>query len=246
MKLIKTNDPDRWQTNDLNILQEACNNTDHISFTFPLEEDCICCLLYENDRLLSALIAFFTDPDTMECYGLTLPGERQKGYFTMLLDELTNDYPDSDLIFPVYENWQDGIKTLQTMEASFCYREYFMECFVPRPDKSVLAGLTISYQTCKNQINFEFCKDQKAVGKCYLHIQGKKAYFYGFEISEPLRGQGLGTACMQLFFKTYCSLPADLRKDTIYLQVSGDNLPAVALYKKAGFQITDSLSYYLY
>ena len=246
MKLIKTSIPDRLQINDLNILQETCNNTDHTSFTFPLEEDCICCLLYENDRLLSALIAFFTDPDTMECYGLTLSGERQKGYFTRLLDELTNDYPDSDLIFPVYENWQDGIKTLQAMEASFCYKEYFMECSIPRSDKPVLTDLTISYETCKDQISYEFCKDQKAVGKCFLLIQEKKAYLYGFEISQPLRGQGLGTVCIQLFLKTYCSLPADLRKDTIYLQVSGDNQPAFALYKKAGFHITDSLSYYLY
>ncbi|WP_243134402.1 GNAT family N-acetyltransferase [Enterocloster asparagiformis] len=33
---------------------------------------------------------------------------------------------------------------------------------------------------------------------------------------------------------------------TLTLQVSGDNLPALRLYKKTGFHITETLSYYLY
>ena len=254
MNLIRTNAPDAHLTNDLRLLQETCNKYDHISFSFPLEEECICCLLYENERLLSALIAFFTDSDTMECYGCTLPGERQKGHFTSLLKELVNDYPDCDFLFPVYENCRDGIKTLQAMEASFCYTEHFMERSIPVLAKSGLEeenedrnDLTISFhKNSDDQICYEFFKDKEAVGMCNLDIQEKSAYLYGFEISRPLRGQGLGTACLGLFLKTYTNLPADQRTKTIYLQVSGDNLPAVALYKKAGFKIRESLSYYLY
>ena len=33
---------------------------------------------------------------------------------------------------------------------------------------------------------------------------------------------------------------------TLTLQVSGQNLGALALYKKTGFRIRDTLSYYLY
>jgi ribosomal protein S18 acetylase RimI-like enzyme len=32
----------------------------------------------------------------------------------------------------------------------------------------------------------------------------------------------------------------------VILQVSGDNAAALALYKKTGFRITETLSYYLY
>ena len=254
MNLIRTNEPDARLSKDLLLLQETCNEYDHISFSFPLEEESICCLLYENERLLSALIAFFTDSDTMECYGCTLPGERQKGYFTSLLKELVNEYSDCDFIFPVYENCRDGIKTLQAMEASFCYTEHFMECSIPVSAKSVLKeenkerkDLTIlAHKNPDDQICYEFFKNRELVGMCSLDVQEKSAYLYGFEISEHLRGQGLGTACLDLFLKTYMSLPADQRTKTIYLQVSGDNLPAVALYKKAGFKIRESLSYYLY
>lgn len=254
MNLIRTTVPDARLSKDLCLLQEACNKYDHISLTFPLEEDCICCLLYENERLLSALITFFTDSDTMECYGCTLPGERQKGHFTFLLKELVNDYPDCDFIFPVYENCQDGLKTLQAIEASFCYKEHFMELSIPMSEKSFFlmenkdgSGLTISsHRYSDGLICYEFLKDKAVVGKCSLGLQENSAYLYGFEISNSLRGQGLGTTCLRLFLKTYVSLPRNQRKDIIYLQVSDENLPAVSLYKKAGFQIRESLSYYLY
>jgi ribosomal protein S18 acetylase RimI-like enzyme len=254
MNLIRTNAPDAQLSKDLSLLQETCNEYDHIAFSFPLEEDCICCLLYENERLLSALISFFTDPDAIECYGCTLPGERQKGHFTLLLKELVNDYPDCDFLFPVYENCQDGVKALQAMEASFCYKEHFMELSIPMSEESIFIkeykdrnDLTISSRkNSDDQICYEFFKNKAVVGKCSLDIQENSAYLYGYEISELLRGQGLGTACLRLFLKAYTSLPENQRKDIIYLQVSGDNFPAVALYKKAGFLIRESLSYYLY
>ena len=41
-------------------------------------------------------------------------------------------------------------------------------------------------------------------------------------------------------------LAPDMGLSAITLQVSGDNTPAVNLYKKTGFHITETLSYYLY
>ena len=91
-----------------------------------------------------------------------------------------------------------------------------------------------------------FLLDGEAVGSCFLDTQEHGAYFYGFEISEPLRNQGLGTACLSLFLETYFAHPNAKRFKKLFLQVSGLNQPAIALYKKAGFQITESLSYYVY
>lgn len=253
MNLIRTNAPDALQTANLSFLQDTCNKLDHISITFPLEEDCICYLLYENDCLLSALITFFRDCETMECYACTLPTHRRNGHFTQLLDELVNDYPDIELVFPVYDNCPDTANTLKALEATFWYQEHFMELTITRLKKSGFLKEDVDLNTItitskrddlNNQICYQFTKDQMLIGTCYLEIQKDCAYFYGFEISEPVRGQGLGGECLSLFLTHYVSMPEN--KERIYLQVSGQNLPAMTLYKKAGFIIQESLSYYLY
>lgn len=67
-------------------------------------------------------------------------------------------------------------------------------------------------------------------------------YFYGFEICDGLRGKGYGTQAL-------CQLIGMLAKNQIKnlsLQVSEQNKAAVELYKKTGFQITETLSYYVY
>ena len=67
-------------------------------------------------------------------------------------------------------------------------------------------------------------------------------YLYGFEIREDLRGQGYGKRFLnQVLLDLAKHAPLPLR-----LQVSGENLPALSLYKKTGFQITETLSGYLY
>ena len=42
----------------------------------------------------------------------------------------------------------------------------------------------------------------------------------------------------------YCLQKTQIRR--LLLHVSGSNVPAVALYKKTGFGITETLSYYMY
>lgn len=62
------------------------------------------------------------------------------------------------------------------------------------------------------------------------------------EVLPQYRRQGCGTALMEL-------LLARLARDgfrRVILQISGDNEAALSLYKKTGFRITETLSYYLY
>ena len=62
------------------------------------------------------------------------------------------------------------------------------------------------------------------------------------EIVPEYRNRGYGTAFLLLL------LPA-LSKEGFQkavLQVSGDNAAAIALYKKTGFSVTKTLSYYFY
>ncbi len=94
---------------------------------------------------------------------------------------------------------------------------------------------------------YTFLIEDRPVGFCYLDFRGQStSYFYGFEITENLRNQGLGGACLSLLLETCFLRPGSEKLKKISLQVSGQNGPAMALYKKAGFQITESLSYYIY
>lgn len=68
------------------------------------------------------------------------------------------------------------------------------------------------------------------------------ACFYGFHVHELCRGIGIGESA-------FCHVLKDLiaRGCTqIVLHVAGDNYPALSIYKKAGFRITEILSYFMY
>lgn len=95
-------------------------------------------------------------------------------------------------------------------------------------------------------------------------------YLYGFEVEETRRGMGYGTKFLdevlaQLLVEksgddpayspvgSTCagsrsadSAAADMGPRPVLLQVAGSNTPALALYKKTGFRITETLCCYLY
>ena len=83
--------------------------------------------------------------------------------------------------------------------------------------------------------------DQKA-GSFSLYLQPPSACLFEVETAEPFRGRGLG----QAMIRQLQDLTPAIGISTLTLQVSGDNLPALRLYKKTGFHITETLSYYLY
>lgn len=68
------------------------------------------------------------------------------------------------------------------------------------------------------------------------------------EILPSMRGQGLGTAllCRLLSFLQEENRQRREPMGKLLLHVSADNPAAVALYKKTGFRITETLSYYWY
>ncbi len=255
MIMIRTKNPSKTQISDLHRLQEACRKHDHISLTFPMDEGCIFYLLYDEDSLLSALSTFFNENGDYECCAYTLPSNRQQGYFMMLLEELMKETDDSDLVFPVEETCEDTVQTLNALEASLWYQEHMMELSSSAFLKTGLvknnrfsASLTFSMVTDDKEgpSLCTFLTKDSPVGSCYLDFRGQSAYLYGFEIAESLRNQGLGNACLYLLLETCFTRPGSEKLKKISLQVSGQNLPAMALYRKAGFQITESLSYYIY
>lgn len=77
---------------------------------------------------------------------------------------------------------------------------------------------------------------------CLLAPQGQSVYLYSLEVLPELRNKHLGTA----FLSALLPQLAEKGFKTIKLQVSSENLPAMALYKKTGFHITQTLSFYEY
>ncbi len=80
-------------------------------------------------------------------------------------------------------------------------------------------------------------------GSCFTSpVSQNTLCIHHVEILAGLRGSGLGTLLIRQLI--YCLQKTHIRR--LLLHVSGSNAPAVALYKKTGFGITETLSYYMY
>lgn len=114
------------QAEDAGELARLCREHDRISLTFPTGEGDYY-LLYEKSTLVSALSAFYTGNDTTECCAFTHPAARRQGCFTRLLEALTEELGEQDIIFMADERCCDTVCTLQALGAEVWYREYMME-----------------------------------------------------------------------------------------------------------------------
>ena len=85
-------------------------------------------------------------------------------------------------------------------------------------------------------------RDSLPAGACRIAVHGTGAYLYGLEILPQHRQKGLGT----WFLYHIMSMLAGQGCQCLRLQVSGTNAPALGLYRKTGFRITETLSYFLY
>ncbi|WP_432629628.1 GNAT family N-acetyltransferase [Brotaphodocola sp.] len=97
-----------------------------------------------------------------------------------------------------------------------------------------------------DQTNFDATSNSSTVdfiGSCLTTRTSENGVcLHHVEIREDLRGKGFGTILIRKLLKQL----AEFGVKRVILQVSGDNTPALSLYKKTGFAITQSLSYYLY
>ncbi|MDO4265355.1 MAG: GNAT family N-acetyltransferase [Eubacteriales bacterium] len=86
----------------------------------------------------------------------------------------------------------------------------------------------------------ELIRVSSRFGECSLYPQGSRCYLFGVLVYRRFRGQGRGTSLLK-------NVLGKLREDgfhTVYLEVSSANLPAVRLYRKLGFQITERIACY--
>ena len=139
---------------------------------------------------------------------------------------------------------QDCLAALMALEAELVQEEHMMEIdlepFTVLPESPDSASPLTRTETVLDGTNT--WQYQNPNGKVNISVFSSFYYLYGFEIREELRGMGHGTVFLYQVLHDLASIrPVPLR-----LQVSGDNLPALSLYKKTGFRITETLSGYIY
>lgn len=248
-------------------LVHFCCAFDTLSLSYPVspEEDAFHYLLYtQSGQLLSVLALLPADAFTMECIAFTHPGHRKCGCFSQLLSAALESFPDVDLLFPVSGSCPDTMATLNALDAKLEYQEHQMERSLPLSSLSPASVNTPCYFSPESAALltsswlqppsdpfadsacwtlFQSNLPKQTAGSCLTSPAGPdQLCLHQVEIAPNLRGRGYGTALilglLQFLSKT------SIRK--VSLQVSGNNTSAMALYKKTGFQITETLSYYLY
>ena len=123
------------------------------------------------------------------------------------------------------------------------YKEYMMRRYL-NPQKTTDCGQSTLKLTkeengfcCENAEHTFFCR----LLEYELEKQGETCfYLYEVEVSEKKRNLGIATTCLKELFQLL-SAEAPV---VIFLQVGSYKEPAVHLYHKLGFEISEALCYY--
>lgn len=237
---------DAKQVFEIQALLVRCREDAPLTLTFPYEGSDLCLLYYdEKGALLSAAAFTHSAEGQYECSAFTDPARRNQGLFSDLLETALKLLPEeSDILFFSDGNCPGTEKTLEALEVEFLDKEYFMELSPEELRRSFQNGggpvPAVSKIIVEDDIPTLFY--QSACGQTKLLLYPNTCYLCSLEIQEKFRGLGHGEALLR-------SVLADLAGRTslpVLLQVSESNEPALNLYKKTGFQITETLSCYLY
>ncbi|MCI8268537.1 MAG: GNAT family N-acetyltransferase [Lachnospiraceae bacterium] len=237
-------------------LVRLCQKHDSLSLSYPIHTEDGASAHYllsdSRDRLLSALALLPLDDATCECIAFTHPAHRQKGYFSRLLALALESCPECDLLFPVSGTCTDTLAALDTLGAELSHQELRMERklslplpYMPSIQNHHVELLTPESVFSENAVWQLFLSSPaNIIGSCLTSLVSPEVLcLHQVEITSRLRGQGFGLALLCLLL-SHLQQKDDLKR--ILLHVSADNIPAVSLYKKTGFRITETLSYYWY
>ena len=81
---------------------------------------------------------------------------------------------------------------------------------------------------------------KEIIGMIGIYIEEKKNYIHGFCIAPKYRNRGLGRQTLNYIVKKCNNMKPE--KETV-IEVQVDNINALSLYKKTGFQITTVYDY---
>ena len=142
-------------------------------------------------------------------------------------------------VFLVEKQGESLIKALkEENKIELVYSEYMMkQNFSTEDICQEEMALNISKEedtiVCENEDKSFFCR--------LLPYEEKDSfYLYEVEVVENLRNQGIATKCLKQLFSDLVKKNGEV---TIYLQVGSYNEPAVHLYQKLGFELSEEICY---
>ena len=251
MPIVCTSSPTAAQREEIRTTYTLCCQAEPLALSCPQDADIYWLLTDDTGTVLSLLAAWQTGDALWECCGFTRPAYRRKGYFSSLLDAACGEgapLEEGDILFVTDGHSPAGIRALECLGAQTAGEEYLMECTlspsIQAPAESCGLRLALGARTKADAPFSAFLLDSgsREIGSCLLSPSGSSVCLSSLHIQKNLRGKGLGTSFLSLL------LPALAEEgfSRLVLQVSGSNAPALALYKKTGFRVTETLSYYLY
>lgn len=237
-------------------LINVCQTFEPLRLGFPDDADYFL-FTCEGTMVLSCLIVCQVQEDIGECYVFTHPEWRRKGLCRDLIGELCKQVPaDTELVFLLDHQSPDALAAFLSLDMEHWRTEYQMERSIdaasfPPPSliltreemneaKAETPGWLFSAYLPANPVVNSDAPPTLIGSCCLLFHRPLHFYLYHVEIMEKFRNQGWGTKLIQALLQALPQ-PSHLR-----LHVSSDNQAAVHLYKKTGFHITETLSYYLY
>ena len=215
-------------------------------------------LFYEGKRLMGELFIFPVPDENgqikAEITAIVDPQRRRNGIFTRLLEAAEEDlekYGIEDYVFVAEPGCEDTDAVRAHKGFNIIRSELIME--LPR-DTEVYSSETIPSDKTENDgfsVHFDKTAEGftaildnmatgESIGKAHLCLLTDSAFIFGVEIDEGFRNKGLGKALMKAVIEKARTDHPTLK---IMLQVSSDNVAAVALYKGLGFAVSSSLDY---
>lgn len=142
--------------------------------------------------------------------------EKQDAKVTQILKE-------ANIIETVYSEYM--------MKRTFSTEEFSKNSFVPIEIIAEEDGFI-----CENKEKSFFCR--------LLPYQEEHSfYLYEVEVQEMMRNRGIATNCLTQLFSELVKRSGTNAAVTIYLQVGSYNKPAVHLYQKLGFELSEEICY---
>lgn len=202
-----------------------------------------------------------------ECCAFTLPSRRRQGCFSALLEAASEELDACEVLFLADHTSPGALSALEALGAELEAEEYRMELSLEDPALSSRGNtapprlLLRQTEEGPGTILYEFFLREQALSSsrpvsgepseplplraaaiCRTKSFGSRACFYDFSVREELRGAGLGEEALRLVLDAL----QKSKLSGVFLHVSGSSLPAVSLYQKTGFHISETLSFYLY
>ncbi len=202
---------------------------------------------------MAGFLSVLEMPGESELTALVAPQFRRQGIFTQMLSAacraLSNEAAASLVCAVPPCFFQDGrTPSFSSAEPAFC--ELMMRARREDAPVCIPDGGSLKYHygfSESGDAYFMHDESKDAAdscvppqGVCRLSFERSFTAVYGVEVSEGLRGRGIGTQFFRHFMADYFAA----HSAPLVLNVRDTNIPALALYKKCGFAEASRISYY--